>query len=136
MYWASLVAQLVKNLPAVQETWVWSLGWEDPLAEGKATHSSILVRRIRVQYCTVHGVAKNRTWSNDFHFHFKCINSTNFYFIFINSHSISNLLSRYYCTHIIIWLYIISIWDMYIIILYLTFKPFRQIDNLGNLYFA
>ena len=40
--WASLVAQLVKNLPAMQETWVWSLGWRDPLKKGKATHSSIL----------------------------------------------------------------------------------------------
>ena len=40
--WASLVAQLVKNLPAVQETWVRSLGWKDPLEKGKATHSSIL----------------------------------------------------------------------------------------------
>ena len=40
--WASLVAQFVKNLPAVQETWLWSLGWEDPLEKGKATHSSIL----------------------------------------------------------------------------------------------
>ena len=40
--WASLVAQLVKNLPAVWETWVGSLGWEDPLKKGKATHSSIL----------------------------------------------------------------------------------------------
>ena len=40
--WASLVAQLVKNPPAMQETWVWSLGWEDPLEKGKATHSSIL----------------------------------------------------------------------------------------------
>ena len=39
---ASLVAQLVKNLPAMQETWVWSLGWEDPLEKGKANHSSIL----------------------------------------------------------------------------------------------
>ena len=37
--WASLVAQLVQNLPAVQETWVWSLCWEDPLEKGKATHS-------------------------------------------------------------------------------------------------
>ena len=37
--WASLVAQLVKNLPAMQETWVWSLGWEDPLEKGTATHS-------------------------------------------------------------------------------------------------
>ena len=41
--WASLVVQLVKNLPAMQETWVQSLGWEDPLEKGKATHSSILV---------------------------------------------------------------------------------------------
>ena len=40
--WASLVAQLVKNLPAVRETWVRSLGWEDLLEKGKATHSSIL----------------------------------------------------------------------------------------------
>ena len=44
--WASLVAQLVKNPPAMQETWVWSLGWEDPLEKGKATHSSILPWRI------------------------------------------------------------------------------------------
>ena len=40
--WASLVAQLVKNPPVVQETWVRSLGGEDPLEKGKATHSSIL----------------------------------------------------------------------------------------------
>ena len=39
---ASLMAQTVKNLPAMQETWVQSLGWKDPLEEGKATHSSIL----------------------------------------------------------------------------------------------
>ena len=39
---ASLVAQMVKNLPAMQETRVWSLGWEDPLEKGMATHSSIL----------------------------------------------------------------------------------------------
>ena len=39
--WASLVAQQVKNLPAMQETWVPSLSWEDPLEKGKATHSSI-----------------------------------------------------------------------------------------------
>ena len=44
--WASLVAQLVKNLPAVWETWVLSLGWEDPLEKGKATQSSILAWRI------------------------------------------------------------------------------------------
>ena len=44
--WASLVAQLVKNLPAMWETWVLSLGWEDPLEKGMATHSSILAWRI------------------------------------------------------------------------------------------
>ena len=44
--WASLVAQLVKNLLAMWETWVQSLGWEDPLEKGKATHSSILDWRI------------------------------------------------------------------------------------------
>ena len=43
---ASLVTQLVNNLPATQETWVQSLGWEDPLEKGKATHSSILAWRI------------------------------------------------------------------------------------------
>ena len=44
--WASLVALVVKNLPAMQETWVWSLGWEDPLEKGMAAHSSILGWRI------------------------------------------------------------------------------------------
>ena len=40
--WAFLVAQMVKNLPAMQETWIWSLGWEDPLKKGMATHSNIV----------------------------------------------------------------------------------------------
>ena len=44
---ASLVAQLVKNLPAMRETWVQSLGWDDPLEKGKATHSSISAWRIQ-----------------------------------------------------------------------------------------
>ena len=43
---ASLVAQFIKNPPAMQEIWVQSLGWEDPLEEGMATHSSILAWRI------------------------------------------------------------------------------------------
>ena len=46
VYWASLVAQLVKNPPAMRETWVRSLDWEDPLEKGKATHSNILAWRI------------------------------------------------------------------------------------------
>ena len=44
--WASLVAKMVKNMPAMRETWVWSLGWEDSLEKGTATHSSILAWRI------------------------------------------------------------------------------------------
>ena len=44
--WASLVAQWVKNLPAMQEPWVRSLGWEDPMEKGMATHFSILAWRI------------------------------------------------------------------------------------------
>ena len=45
---ASLVTQMVKNLPAMLENWVQSLGWKDPLEEGMATHSSILAWRILV----------------------------------------------------------------------------------------
>ena len=52
------MAQLVKNPPAMRETCVQSLGWEDPLEKGKATHSSILAWRIP---WTVHGVAKSQT---------------------------------------------------------------------------
>ena len=60
------VAQLAKIIsPAVWETWVQYLGWEDPLDKGKATHSSILTWRIP---WTVHGVAKSRTRLNNFHF--------------------------------------------------------------------
>ena len=44
--WASLMAQVVKNPPAMQETWVRSLGWGNPVEKGKATHSSILACRI------------------------------------------------------------------------------------------
>ena len=62
--WASLVAQLVKNLPAMQETWVRSLGWEDPMEKGKATHSSILAWKIP----RVHGVPKIWTRLSDFQF--------------------------------------------------------------------
>ena len=57
---ASVVAQLVKNPPALRETWVSSLGWEDPLENGTATHSSILAWK-------VHGVAKS--WTRLSHFH-------------------------------------------------------------------
>ena len=63
--WTSLVAQTVKNLPAMWETWVQSLGWEDPLEKGMATHSSILAGRIPMDrggwWATVHAVAKSGT---------------------------------------------------------------------------
>ena len=59
------MAQTVKNLPAVQETWVRSLGWEDSLEKGMATHSSILAWRITSDrgawQATVHGVTKSWT---------------------------------------------------------------------------
>ena len=59
------MTQLVKNLPAMWETWVQSLGWEDPLEKGLATHSSILAWRIPMDrgawWATVHRVTKSRT---------------------------------------------------------------------------
>ena len=59
--WASLVAQLVKNPPAMWETWVQSLGWEDLLGKGKATHSILWPGE-------VHGIAKSQTGLDDLHF--------------------------------------------------------------------
>ena len=62
-YGASLVAQTVKNSPAIQGTWVQYLGWEDPLEQGMATHSSILVWRIPKDrgawWATVHRVTES-----------------------------------------------------------------------------
>ena len=66
--WVSLVAQLVKNPPAMRETWVPSLGWEDSLEKGKATHFSVLAWRI--PWTTVQGILKSPTRQSDFHFHF------------------------------------------------------------------
>ena len=66
---ASLVAWLVKNLTLVLETWVQSLGWEDPLEEGMATHSSTDAWRIHMDrgawWATVHGVTKTQTQLSD-----------------------------------------------------------------------
>ena len=59
------MAQTVKNPPAMRETWVQSLVWEDPLEEGMATHSSVLVWKISMDRgawrATVHGVTKSQT---------------------------------------------------------------------------
>ena len=65
---ASLVAPMGKNLPAMQETQVQYLGWEDPLEKGIATHSSILAWRIPWTEETVYRVAKSWTWLSDQHF--------------------------------------------------------------------
>ena len=66
---ASLVAQMVKNPPAVREAWIGSLGWEDPVEEGMATCSSILAWRISMDrgawWATVLGVAKSQTRLSD-----------------------------------------------------------------------
>ena len=67
--WASLVAQMVKNLPSVKEIWVWSLGGEDPLEKGMATYSSILSWKIpwtEGPGATVHGVTKSQTRLSNF----------------------------------------------------------------------
>ena len=64
-----VVAQVIKDPPAMQETWVLSLSWEDPLEEGMATHFSILAWRIPMNrgawWATVHGVAKSRIQLSD-----------------------------------------------------------------------
>ena len=62
LQWASLLAQMVKDLPALWETWVWSLGWEDPLEEGMATHSNILAWRIPMDRgaCSLQSVGSQR----------------------------------------------------------------------------
>ena len=95
---ASLVAQIVKNPPAMRETWVWSLGWDDPLEEGMATYFSILAWRISMDrvswWATVHGIAEldmteqlKHSTANDL----KC----HFYYI-PNSKSILESVSLYF----------------------------------------
>ena len=71
--WVFLVAQTVKNLPAMWETWVRFLGWEDPLEEGMATHSNILAWRIPMdrgaRQAKVHGITKSQTQLSDLSTH-------------------------------------------------------------------
>ena len=63
---ASLIAQLVKNLLAMWETWVQSLSWEDPLEKG------IYSGLEKSMDCIVHGVTKSQTRLSEFHFHLLC----------------------------------------------------------------
>ena len=63
------MAQLVKNLPAMQETWVRSLDWENPLEKGKATHSQFSGLENSMDYI-VHGVTKGRARLSDSYFHY------------------------------------------------------------------
>ena len=78
--WASLETQLVKNPPAMQETWVWSLGWEDTLEKGKATHSSTLAWRIPWMYSLWSLQRIGYNWAI-FTFTFCSISSSNAYLV-------------------------------------------------------
>ena len=77
----SLLAQLVKKLPAMQETWVWSLGWEELLEKGKATHPCILAWRIPGIVQSMG--SQSQIWLSNFHFHFlfSLVCSLNFFFL-------------------------------------------------------
>ena len=66
--WASIVAQLIKTLPVMWETWVWSLSWKNPLEKGNATHSRFLAWRIRWSMGS-----QSWTWLSNFHFTFHWI---------------------------------------------------------------
>ena len=79
--WAYLVAQLVKNPPAIRETWVRSLGWEDPLEKGKAPYLVFWPGEFH-GLCIVHGLAKSQTRLSDFHFRiciYTVINTTSIF---------------------------------------------------------
>ena len=70
----SLVAQLVKNMPAMWETWVRSLGWEDPTGEGKGYPLQYSGLENSMDY-TYHAVAKSQTRLCDFHLSYSCQNT-------------------------------------------------------------
>ena len=97
--WASLVVQIVKNPPAMPETWVRSQDWEDPLEEGMATHSNILAWRIpmdRGAWCAaVHGVAKICTQLNDYALHSTAIEGVGLHSLRLIFELLLLLLSRF-----------------------------------------
>ena len=77
--------KIVKNLPALRETWLQSLGWEDPLEKGMATHFSILTWRIPMDrgawLTTVHGITESQTQLNGFHFSLSLWKELSVYFL-------------------------------------------------------
>ena len=81
--WASLVAQPVKNMPAMQETPVLSLGWKDPREKEMVTHSTILVWRIPWTEVTVHGVSKSWTQLKESESDCRVTNTFTLHFIYI-----------------------------------------------------
>ena len=84
---ASLVIQLVKNLPAMRETWVWSLGWEYPLEKGKATHCSIMAWRIPWTVSSMGSPRVGHDWAT---FTFTLTNDNNSNTIFYLNHDAIN----------------------------------------------
>ena len=77
--WASMVAQVVKNLPAMQDTWVWSLGWKDSLEEGMASYSSILAWRIPMD--------RGASQESDMTEQLSCIYIIHIFYIYIYTHT-------------------------------------------------
>ena len=109
--WSSLVAQRLKRLPAMQETWVRSLGWEDPLEKEMATHSSILAWRIpwMEEPGGLQSTGSQRVghdWATSLHFRFLCMLSQNLLKGFLNLF-IFLLRSEMQC----LWSFYLLIWN-------------------------
>ena len=118
LWWAFLLAQSVKSLPAMQETWAPSLGWEDSLEEGMDTHASILDKRIpmdrRAWQAIVHGVERVRhDWANK---------HSTYYFDVLMYHFLRHLFIGLFC------LILPEYWGVYCKT-YLFFPTFTSIAN-------
>ena len=114
VFWgASLVSQTVKNMPAMRETWIWSLGWEDPLEKGMATHSSILAWEISLQSMGSQRV--EHSWVTNRHTYTHIHSVLNMFkvgkpmlwyrFISLNAFSAYEGFIRRWCHHKLRWIY-------------------------------
>ena len=133
--WTGLVAQMVKNAPAVQGTWVWYLDWEDPLKEGMATHSSILAWRIFMDrgdcWSTVHGSQRvGHNWGT---LHSVFFNSVIVLFICLLFKIFISLLNISYIFSVVPPLYFF--WDFGLPLISLVWILF-QVNCLAPLYFV